>query len=242
MSRKTRDVAGILHFLTPQQMAEEIVRLDAALSARSAEPVKPEPFPRRFLKAIKEMADPEKCWEYGDGDPMADDAALAVQWIEARAALNAAHVLASPTDDYDWKAEALKHRDRLTRIGRTMVPEGSFFWDDITEGAVKRLSSPPPLASLPGEGGEAAQADSTIREISQAVASMMASRTELVDGLGDVHGYQIKTGALHRILGHLSAAGHPVVISRTANVSVSLPEVSAASAGGEPVGQTKEKA
>jgi hypothetical protein len=33
------------------------------------------------------------------------------------------------------------------------VPEGSFFWDDITEGAVKRLSSPPPLASLPGEGG-----------------------------------------------------------------------------------------
>jgi hypothetical protein len=71
---------------------------------------------------------------------------------------------------------------------------------------------------------------------------MMASRTELVDGLGDVHGYQIKTGALHRILGHLSAAGHPVVISRTANVSVSLPEVSAASAGGEPVGQTQEKA
>jgi hypothetical protein len=150
MSRKTRDVAGILHFLTPQQMAEEIVRLDAALSARSAEPVKPEPFPRRFLKAIKEMADPEKCWEYGDGDPMADDAALAVQWIEARAALNAAHVLASPTDDYDWKAEALKHRDRLTRIGRTMVPEGSFFWDDITEGAVKRLSSPPPIASPSG--------------------------------------------------------------------------------------------
>lgn len=29
--RKTRDVAGILHFLTPQQMAEEIVRLDKAL-------------------------------------------------------------------------------------------------------------------------------------------------------------------------------------------------------------------
>ena len=32
-ARKTRDVAGILHFLTPQQMAEEIVRLDAALAA-----------------------------------------------------------------------------------------------------------------------------------------------------------------------------------------------------------------
>lgn len=28
-----RDVAGILHFLTPQQMAEEIVRLDALLAA-----------------------------------------------------------------------------------------------------------------------------------------------------------------------------------------------------------------
>jgi hypothetical protein len=30
--RTTRDVAGILHVLTPQQMAEEIVRLDAALA------------------------------------------------------------------------------------------------------------------------------------------------------------------------------------------------------------------
>lgn len=30
--QKTRDVAGIQHFLTPQQMAEEIVRLDALLN------------------------------------------------------------------------------------------------------------------------------------------------------------------------------------------------------------------
>ena len=32
---RTRDVAGILHFLTPQQMAEEIVRLDAVIAGRS---------------------------------------------------------------------------------------------------------------------------------------------------------------------------------------------------------------
>lgn len=34
--RKTRDVAGILHFLTQQQMAEEIVRLDAVIAAQPA--------------------------------------------------------------------------------------------------------------------------------------------------------------------------------------------------------------
>lgn len=33
--RKTRDVAGILHFLTREQMAEEIVRLDAILASRA---------------------------------------------------------------------------------------------------------------------------------------------------------------------------------------------------------------
>jgi hypothetical protein len=162
MSRKTRDVAGILHFLTPQQMAEEIVRLDAALSARSAEPVKPEPFPRRFLKAIKEMADPEKCWEYGDGDPMADDAALAVQWIEARAALNAAHVLASPVPA-GWKlVEDFHVGDRVVFEGVEHVifalgdrpgtfdiqlPDGKGDrWRNVPPSALKY--APPPLAAL----------------------------------------------------------------------------------------------
>jgi hypothetical protein len=35
--RKTRDVAGILHFLTRQQMAEEIVRLDGIVAAHVAD-------------------------------------------------------------------------------------------------------------------------------------------------------------------------------------------------------------
>lgn len=65
----------------------------------------------------------------------------------------------------------------------------------------------------------------TVREISQAIASMMVSRTEIVDGLGDVHGYKIKTGALHRIIGLLSAAGHPVPIARTPNVTTELPSL-----------------
>jgi hypothetical protein len=33
---KTRDVAGILRLLTPQQMAEEIVRLDAVIAGRAS--------------------------------------------------------------------------------------------------------------------------------------------------------------------------------------------------------------
>jgi hypothetical protein len=32
---KSRDIAGILHFLTSKQMAEEIVRLDAVLASRA---------------------------------------------------------------------------------------------------------------------------------------------------------------------------------------------------------------
>lgn len=53
---------------------------------------------------------------------------------------------------------------------------------------------------------------------------MLASATELHDGLGDITGYQIKTGALHRILGVLSGAGHPVSIPTVPNKSVSLPD------------------
>jgi len=41
---------------------------------------------------------------------------------------------------------------------------------------------------------------------------MLASRTELTDDQGNVTGYTIKTGALHRILGYMSGAGYPVVI------------------------------
>ncbi|MCO5339272.1 hypothetical protein [Delftia tsuruhatensis] len=39
--RKTRDKAGILHYLTPEQMAEEIVRLDARLAAAPQAPAAP---------------------------------------------------------------------------------------------------------------------------------------------------------------------------------------------------------
>ena len=34
MAERTRTVEGVLHFLTPQQMAEEIVRLDAVLAGK----------------------------------------------------------------------------------------------------------------------------------------------------------------------------------------------------------------
>ena len=32
-ARKTRTIEGVMHFLTPEQMAKEIVRLDAQLAA-----------------------------------------------------------------------------------------------------------------------------------------------------------------------------------------------------------------
>lgn len=58
-------------------------------------------------------------------------------------------------------------------------------------------------------------------KIASEVRIMLGSATELFDGIGDIVGYQIKTGALHRILGLLSGAGHPVAIAAK-NQSVAL--------------------
>lgn len=63
-----------------------------------------------------------------------------------------------------------------------------------------------------------------LQQIAENLRTMLASATELHDGIGDVHGYQIKTGALHRILGILSAAGHPVPVPRMRS-ALMLPEV-----------------
>ena len=62
-----------------------------------------------------------------------------------------------------------------------------------------------------------------LRQISDHLSSMMASRTEIVDGICDVTGYQIKTGALHQIIGLLQAF-KPVIISRTNRVMTQLPD------------------
>lgn len=64
--------------------------------------------------------------------------------------------------------------------------------------------------------------DDALRQIGENLRVMLASSTELVDGAGNVAGYQIKTGALHRILGVLSAAGHPVHIPAAMRRSVML--------------------
>jgi hypothetical protein len=56
-----------------------------------------------------------------------------------------------------------------------------------------------------------------LTQIADDVRIMLASSTELVDGLGNVTGYQIKTGALHRIIGRLVCAGHPVTIPAIAH-------------------------
>lgn len=56
-----------------------------------------------------------------------------------------------------------------------------------------------------------------LAQIADDVRIMLASSTELVDGLGNVSGYQIKTGALHRIIGRLVCAGHPVSIPAVAH-------------------------
>lgn len=62
----------------------------------------------------------------------------------------------------------------------------------------------------------------TLAQIADDVRIMLASSTELVDGLGNVTGYQIKTGALHRIIGRLVCAGHPVTIPAIAHRATHL--------------------
>lgn len=57
----------------------------------------------------------------------------------------------------------------------------------------------------------------TLAQIADDIRIMLASSAELVDGLGDVTGYQIKTGAVHRIIGRLVCAGHPVRIPAIAH-------------------------
>lgn len=52
-----------------------------------------------------------------------------------------ADAVAEKPDDYDWKAEALLQRDRLGRIGRALVPEGSFFFDNVVEGAIAHIKA-----------------------------------------------------------------------------------------------------
>lgn len=75
------------------------------------------------------------------------------------------------------------------------------------------------------------QKGEALPKIASEVRIMLGSATELFDGIGDIVGYQIKTGALHRILGLLSGAGHPVAIAAK-NQSVAL----AASPHGVPPG------
>ena len=63
-------------------------------------------------------------------------------------------------------------------------------------------------------------AKSLLMEISGDLQIMMGSAVELHDSKGDVAGYQVMTGALHRIFGHLSAAGVPVSIPSRMKKSV----------------------
>lgn len=68
--------------------------------------------------------------------------------------------------------------------------------------------------ALPTTANSAGRKDQPLEEVASLLRVLLASSTEIVDDGGDVVGYQIKTGALHRILGLLSAAGHPVTIPR----------------------------
>lgn len=54
--------------------------------------------------------------------------------------------------------------------------------------------------------------DEALKQIAASLNVMLGSAVALVDGIGDVVGYQIKTGALHRILGHMASVDHPVTV------------------------------
>jgi hypothetical protein len=164
MSRKTRDVAGILHFLTPQQMAEEIVRLDAALSARSAEPVKPpEGWKLVPVEPTREMLEAAVKCRYGQAtykvsmasveEAEAADDYRAMLDAAPRAALNAAHVLASPSGWMNAEGRVCSAAEKHSMENHQGIP-GKRMAATFT---TPLYASPPPLASLPGEGGEAAR-------------------------------------------------------------------------------------
>jgi hypothetical protein len=57
-----------------------------------------------------------------------------------------------------------------------------------------------------------AEQTEALRQIAASLNVMLGSAVALVDGMGNVVGYQIKTGALHRILGHMASVNHPVTV------------------------------
>jgi hypothetical protein len=56
------------------------------------------------------------------------------------------------------------------------------------------------------------QRDEMLANIAASLNVMLGSAVALVDGLGNVVGYQIKTGALHRVLGYMAGLDHPVTV------------------------------
>jgi len=56
------------------------------------------------------------------------------------------------------------------------------------------------------------QREETLAHIAQSLSVMLGSAVALVDGMGNVVGYQIKTGALHRVLGYMAGLDHPVTV------------------------------
>jgi hypothetical protein len=116
--------------------------------------------------------------------------------------------------------------DRIPDSGAAPHPN-AYCWDCAA--VVKSKCAPDCLHSdaCAEEGACANGCESrgdALKSIGNDLRVMLASSTELVDGIGDVVGYQIKTGALHRILGTLSAAGFPVTVPAVAHRTVQLPE------------------
>jgi hypothetical protein len=56
------------------------------------------------------------------------------------------------------------------------------------------------------------QREEMLANIAASLNVMLGSAVALVDGLGNVVGYQIKTGALHRVLGYMAGLDHPVTV------------------------------
>ena len=56
------------------------------------------------------------------------------------------------------------------------------------------------------------QREALLAGVAADLTVMLASATELHDARGNVTGYTIKNGALHRILGRMAGLGHPVVV------------------------------
>lgn len=85
-----------------------------------------------------------------------------------------------------------------------------------------------PLYTTPQPPASQSREPSAEREALQQIALklnvMLSSSTELHDGIGDVVGYQIKTGALHAILGIMACVGRPVAIPIVRQKSVFIPQ------------------